>query len=46
MQERLSRRPSSTAHFAIRLGEHVIRIAEAWHENLKVVLVTDLTSGE
>ena len=46
VQERLSRRPEPTAHFAIRLGEQVIRIAEAWHENLKLVLVTDLTSGK
>jgi len=46
VQERLKSRPESTAHFAIRLGEQVIRIAEAWHENLKLVLVTDLTSAE
>ncbi len=46
VQERLSGRPEPTAHFAIRLGKQVIRIAESWHENLKVVLVTDLTSGE
>ena len=46
VQERLKSRPEATAHFAIRLGEQVIRIAEAWHENLKLVLVTDLTSVE
>ncbi len=46
VQERLRSRPEPTAHFAIRLGEQVIRIAEAWHENLKLVLVTDLTSVE
>ncbi len=46
VQERLSRRRGPTAHFAVRLGEQVIRIAEAWHENLKLVLVTDLSSGD
>jgi hypothetical protein len=46
VQERLKSRPEAAAHFAIRLGKQVIRIAEAWHENLKLVLVTDLTSAE
>ena len=46
VRERLEDRPEPRAPIEVRLGNQVLRIAEASHENLKVVLVTDLTSGE
>lgn len=46
VRERLEDRPQSAAPVEVRLGEQVLRIAESRHENLKVILVTDLTTRD
>ena len=46
VRERLADRPEPTTPVEVRLGEQVLRIAESRHENLKVVLVTDLTTRD
>jgi transcriptional regulator with XRE-family HTH domain len=46
VQERLSRQAAPGVQFEISLGNHVLRIAETLHKNLKLVLVTDLRSRD
>jgi transcriptional regulator with XRE-family HTH domain len=46
VRERLEERPEPAAPVEVRLGNHVLRIAESRHENLKVFLVTELTSRD
>jgi transcriptional regulator with XRE-family HTH domain len=46
VRERLEHRPVSAAPVEVLLGNQVLRIAESRHEDLKLVLVTDLTSRD
>lgn len=46
VHERLEGRSGRTATVEARLGNQVLRIAESRHENLKVFLVTELTSRD
>lgn len=46
VRERLEDRPESGGPVEVRLGQQVLRVAESRHGNLKVVLVTDLTSRD
>ena len=46
VRKRLEHRPEPSTPVEVSLGKQVLRIAESRHENLKVVLVTDLTSRD
>jgi len=46
VRERLEDRSEPSAPVEVSLGRQVLRIAESRHDNLKVVLVTDLTSRD